>query len=283
MESLLGFLLLVGIGGWYWKRRKTKASAQNRLPSPQIVDSAVRQNYEKKLKAEGVIGGSALESAHGYEEAFKRVMAEINCPSEIKKDLYAALWANDRGNAAQNFLLPGQWEWPEFEKWKKIFNEKGEYPYMWLKYPEIYMNDFDDLSLFAIYDMLNVKDLKAILNKNGIGHQNRSKKNELINLAVKNIALTTFRENEPETYSKLKDDFNKKVNNGKCAILEHTIVMLGYHLRDFYTNKNVKLNTGISCPVEKKYAKGHGKLTEHNLPPFFPGDRTGVTHGSRRR
>lgn len=283
MESLLGFLLVLGIGGWYWKRKKTGSPAPSKLPSSQIIDPELRKNYERKLKEEGVIGGSDLQSAHGYEEAFKRIMSGVECASETKKELYPALWSNDGGNVAQNYLLPGQWKWPEFEKWKKIFNEKGVYPYMWQKYPEVYMNDFENLSLAAIYNMLNVKDLKAILDKNGITFQSGIKKAELIDLAVENMELEALQKNESEVYAMLKNEFDNKVNNGKCAILEHTIIMLGYHLRDYYTNKNVKLETGFSCPVEKKYAKGRGKLTEDNLPPFFPGDRTTITYILRKR
>lgn len=257
------------------------------LPHPKkdetfFLDPAIRQKAEKRLRNQGVIGGAGLNTARGFETAYRRIMMDIAVSNSIKSELYTALAWEDGTKTYEKFLLPGQWEWPEFDKWKAVFIQNGKFPYMWNKYPEICMPSFDELALPTILERLLVKDIKIFLNKAQIDIPLKSKKADLIAVAEQRLNTEAFRELMPEDYNKLKEEYARHVNYGRCAILSHTIEMLGYHLRDFYTNNKLKLSPIKGCPVEAKYAKGKGRITEENIPPFFPGDRTGVTSIRRR-
>ena len=247
-----------------------------------FLDPAIRQKAEKKLRDQGIIGGSGLNAARGFETAYRRVMAGVIVSSTIKAELYTALSQEGGTQTYEKFLLPGQWEWPNFDYWKDIFTKDGKFPYMWSKYPEICAPSFDALDLSTALKRLLVKDIKIFLNRSRIDVPTKSKKADLIDLANKTLNMENFRELMPEEYSRLHEDYARCVNHGRCTILSHSIDMLGYHLRNFYTNNQLKLAPIKGCPVEAKYAKGKGRITEKNIPPFFPGDRTGVTFIRRR-
>lgn len=247
-----------------------------------FLDPTIRQKVEKKLRDQGAIGGSALNAARGFETAYRRVMMDVSVSNTIKSELYTALAQEGGTKTYEKFLLPGQWEWPEFDEWKAIFTKDGKFPYMWNKYSEICMPPFDALALSTVLERLLVKDIKIFLNKAQIDIPLKSKKAALIAVAEQRLNAEIFRELMPEDYNKLKEEYARDVNYGRCATLSHTIRMLGYNLRDFYTNNRLKLFPIKGCPVEANYAKGKGRITEENIPPFFPGDRTGVTFIRRR-
>lgn len=283
MDSLLGLLLILGAVGWFWNRKKIKNNKyESKSQSDFSIDSSVRNNFENNLRENGIIGGSALQESHGYENAYKRIMSNVVADDSIKSELYSALCTHNHENIAEQYLLPNKWNWPEFDKWRSIFLSDGKFPYMWKKYPEICVVDFNFLPMVTIFERLKIKDIKTLLKSSNIEISDNLKKTDLVNIAAKNINCAKLKEFAPEMYSRLKQEFEERVNKGKCRILEHTIYMLGYSLRDYYTNNKLKLDLGISCPVEKKYAKGHGQITEYNIPPFFPGDRTGVTFKQKK-
>ncbi|MCH5277487.1 MAG: hypothetical protein J1E80_06580 [Desulfovibrionaceae bacterium] len=241
-------------------------------------DTSIRANTEKALRDQGIIGGSRLNAAHGFETAYRRIMAGVQADDGIKADLYAALAQNPSAETCEKFLLSGEWEWPEFDKWKKIFLDDGKFPYMWAKYPEICMMNFEDFQMTAMLERTNMKVIKEIFQNLQIDIPSKIKKYELLEIANKKINIKVLQEKCPDIYINIKNEFNHRVNHGKCVIFAHTIIMLGYHLQDFYTNKQLKIDIIKGCPVEAKYAKGKGKISESNIPPFFPGDRTGVKY-----
>ncbi len=277
-SALLGFAIIVGgfilFRKWRAGRNETVEPSGGRK-SPGI-DVSVRANAEKALHDRGVIGGSALNAPRGFETAYSRVMSGVHADNGIKAELYKALAQNQEAKTYEKFLRPGEWEWPEFEEWKKRFLEDGKFPYMWKQYPEICMTDFENFRLSSLLERMRVNEIKELLQKLQIDIPAKSKKADLLELAEREITIKTLQEKCPEVYESVKEDFQNRVNRGKCAILEHTISMLGYHLRDFYTNSRVKIDIIPGCPVEAKYAKGKGKISENNIPPFFPGDRTGT-------
>ena len=78
-----------------------------------------------------------------------------------------------------------------------------------------------------------------------------------------------------------------EVANKKITLIAHCIFISSVALRDFrncseFIESPVPLYVGIEvspitgCPVEEKYAKGKKITDEQSLPPFFPGDRTGI-------
>lgn len=277
-SSLLGFAII--IGGFFlfrkWRAGRNQAGTPSERRKNPGIDASVRANAETALRDRGVIGGSALNAPRGFETAYNRVMAGVHVDSGIKKELYAALAQNQCAGTCEKILLPGQWEWPEFDKWKKIFLNDGKFPYVWKHYPELCITNFENFRLSTMLDRVHVKDIKELFQKLQIEIPPKIKKSELIELANQKITIETIQEKCPDIYMNLKKDFNSRVNRGKCAILEHTITALSYHLRDFYTNGRLKIDIIPGCPVEAKYAKGKGKISEYNIPPFFPGDRSGV-------
>lgn len=278
-STLLGFAIILGgfvlFRKWRAGRKETDALG-DRKKSPGI-DASVRASAEKALRDQGVIGGSALNAPRGFETAYSRVMSGVHADSGIKSELYRSLAQNQGAKTCEKFLLPGEWEWPEFDEWKKRFLEDGKFPYVWKQYPEICMTDFESFRLSSIFERMRVNEIKELLQKLQIAIPPKSKKADLVELAAGEITVKSLQEQCPEVYESVKAEFQSRVNRGKCAILEHTITMLGYHLRDFYTNSRVKVDIIPGCPVEAKYAKGKGKISENNIPPFFPGDRTGIS------
>lgn len=264
------------------KNEQSSIFSSDAQSNSDFIDSTIRQKAEKSLRDKGVTGGSALNSARGFEAAYRRVMKDIITSNSIKSELYTALAQEAGTKTYEKFLLPGLWEWPEFDNWKDIFTKDGKFPYMWNKFPEICMPSFDELDLSTVLERLLVKDIKIFLNKAQVNIPSKAKKEELISLAEQKLDIQTFREFMPENYNNIKENHAYRVNHGKCSILSHTIAMLGYNLRDFYTNSQLKIDPISGCAVEAKYAKGKGRITEENLPPFFPGDRTGVTFIRRR-
>lgn len=277
MANIITTILLY-IRKWLQGRKQPwEPSAEPMGAKNVIVDTSIRAKAEKDMRAQGVIAGSVLQAPRGFETAYLRIMADVEADNSAKANLYTALANGSQTTIYEKFLLPCQWKWPEFEKWKNIFLKDGKFPYMWEKYPEICMRGIEELSFNTILERTYVKDIKEILNKLQIDIPHKIKKVELIKLAVQKIDIKILRENFPDIYENIKNNFEKQVNHGRCAILEHTIVMLGYQLRNFYSYNNLKLYIIKGCPIEAKYAKGKGKITEYNIPPFFPGDRTSVT------
>lgn len=279
MRDFIICVLIVAIIRWIWQRKKSTSISASKL----ALDPSVRKNAEKAMRKRGVIGGSALNAPRGFEAAYLRVMTGVEADNRVKANLYVALAHNNSISTYEQFLLPGRWGWPEFDKWKAVFLKDGNFPYMWKKYPELCMADFSELRLGTMLEQTLVKDIKSLLQKFEITIPSKSKKAELIELAEQKISIEMFRETCPDIYEGIKKKFENQVNYGKCAILEHTISMLGYHLRDFYSYSKLKLDVIGNCPVETKYAKDKGEITEHSIPPFFPGDRTGVRFDIRKR
>lgn len=287
LNTLLGASFVMGIFLYVRKqlgeRKHLRQQPGERVGAKKlVVDASVRKKTEKAMRKQGVIGGSALNAPRGFEAAYLRIMTEVEADHRVKTDLYVALAHDNSTSTYEQFLLPGQWAWPELDKWKAIFLEDGDFPYMWKKYPELCMADFSELRLGEMLEQTLVKDIKSLLQKLEIAIPPKSKKAELIELADQKISIEMFRETCPDIYDDIKNKFEKRVNHAKCALLGHTITMLGYQLRDFYSYDKLKLDVIGGCPVEAKYAKGKGSITEYNIPPFFPGDRTGVTFIRRR-
>lgn len=288
LNTLLGASFVMGI--FLYVRKQLRERKHLRQQSGELVeakklvlDASVRKNAEKAMRKQGVIGGSALNAPRGFEAAYLRVMTDVKADNRVKADLYVALAHDNSISTYEQFLLSGRWGWPEFEKWKAVFLKDGDFPYMWKKYPELCMADFSELRLRTMLEQTLVRDIKNLLQKLEIDIPPKSKKAELIELAEQKISIEMFRETCPDIYEDIKKKFEKRVNHGKCAILEHTITILGYNLRIFYSCNKLKLDVIGNCPVETKYAKDKGGITEYSIPPFFPGDRTGVRFDIHKR
>lgn len=264
-------------------QKQNSILSKNTESEPLFIDPAIRKKAEKAMSEQGFVAGSRLNAPRGFETAYRRIMTGVIVDNAVKSSLYKALAEAPYDKTCEKFLLPGQWQWPEFDKWKSRFLQDGKFPYMWRQYPEICISDFDNFPLRTILEKTSAKALKELFQKLCIEIPPKAKKADLIELAEQKISLKTLCTTYPDFYNESKKVFEEHVNQGKCAILEHTINMLGYHLRDFYTNSRLKLDLIMGCPVEGKYAKGKGRITEDNIPPFFPGDRTGVVLIRQRR
>lgn len=285
ISGLVGLLFWAAVIYWLYRRHKSKRKKAKQAISSDnfFLDPSVREHVEREMLNQGVIAGSALQEPRALEAAYRRVMCGIHTDEKVKNEIYKAWGTDHLITTLEQHLLPGQWQWPEFDKWKEIFVKDGEFPYMWKKYPEICLADFENLPIETIFERMLVKNIKAVFDKFQIQIPIKAKKIDLINLAKKNISLQNFCESCPDFYNELKNEFKTRANKGKCSILMHTISMLSCSLRNFYSCKYLKLSCIADCPVETKYSKGKGRITETNIPPFFPGDRTGVTFISRRR
>lgn len=246
-------------------------------------DPSIRMKSEKDMLGQGFYGGSGFYESRGLEAAYHRVMLGVVADMSAKESLYRTWDSSKTSQHSEQFFLPGQWEWPEFDKWKAVFFNDDAFPYMWRKYPEICIENFESMPLIYYWKKMPAMQLKEISHLLGIELPQKIKKQELMELLKQQVTFKSLYESCPELYNELKEGFEVAENKAKCAILEHYIQTLGYHLRDFYTNPKLKLWFVGDCPVEIKYAKGRGAITEENIPPFFPGDRTGVSFIMQRQ
>lgn len=183
LTTALGVLIWAGIIYWLYRRhQKKKLAASAGSVSP---DPSVRERAEREMRSRGVIGGSALQAPRGLETAYRRIMQGIIADEKLKTNLYSA-WAADQSvTTIEQFLLPGKWQWTEFDKCKEIFRKDGEFPHMWQKYPELCMEDFGNISLEKALERMLVKDIKLLFERLHIEVPSKSKKGDLIEMAEK--------------------------------------------------------------------------------------------------
>ena len=119
-------------------------------------------------------------------ESFKQVMPSIDAP-EIKKERFLKVYtkAHKSGDphaeeqTAINIFANTDWIWHTYEKWLKIFKERGEYPSMWFSFREIFEEPpISPKSMDETLVYLNVKELREILKDKGLKKKPAPKKRE---------------------------------------------------------------------------------------------------------
>lgn len=232
------------------------------------------------------------------KRAFYKVIEQTDIPQDIHEALYTdyrdAHWSGssrEEEKVFKNYLMELDWTWKEFDKWKKKFNQNGEWPYMWRQYPEIYMaKPFSTENTSFEIKHLRVADMKIIAKKHNA--QNLQKREELEKFMIKNISVEEILKTASARVEEQTKKFTSRRKVGKCKLLMHTIGMTAYSIRDAEQRKKTANSTFMKgrkliaessgCPVEEQFAKKFNDGELKKLPPFFPGDRTMVRRESLR-
>lgn len=227
------------------------------------------------------------------KNAFNKVMLNVEIPDDLKDRIYyyylKARKTGDPRNEEKVLIehLSGSgWEWEDFDRWKEIFRQKGEWPYMWRKYPILCEDQKKPPnSIKEALPYFNVKDMRELLRDYNIKPKPAPKKRVEFENAVED--LMTFEQLNPllqQIYNSRLEDCKYFHDRDKCKLLVHTISMTIYSIRNIYQFKdfdeNIKFRTETAdgtCPVENEYAEKFNSGEIKTPPPFFPGDRTSIS------
>ena len=138
-----------------------------------------------------------------------------------------------------------------------------------------------DLDSALVY--LNVKELRQILKEKEIKVRPAPRKRTEFIAAIKQH----LKLNDILPYIEPKIDNLNYLNKtqefeAKCNILAHTIAMRSYHYAEFCRLEDpAEYDFAIErldkvCPMEAKAVEMWRNKEIDGLPPFFPGDRTGI-------
>ncbi len=232
------------------------------------------------------------------KRAFYKVMEQTDIPQDIYEALYTdyrdAHWSGsprEEEKVFKHYLMELDWTWKEFDKWKKKFNQNGEWPYMWRQYPEIYMDKpfSTDNTSFEIKH-LRVADMKIIAKKHNA--QNLQKREELEEFIINNVSVEKILKTASARVEEQTKKFTSRKKAGKCKLLRHTIGMTAYSIRNAEQRKKTANSTFMKgkkliaessgCPVEEQFVEQFNEGKIKKLPPYFPGDRTSVRRQSYR-
>jgi hypothetical protein len=232
-------------------------------------------------------------------EAFDNVMTEIELPSEVKeplhKDIAVAIksgLSREGEKAVVKHLLNLEWNWPEFDKWEKVFAQNDRWPYLWQTYAKQYrLINFTPKDVASMLFAFTVPDMKKISKELNIKQTTSSKKRqELEELLKSTCSIAQIRPYFDEKYTRLLQDALERSKKERCKILQHTLIMMAYSIRNmkqreklpsYFTNKRVLRTSSCGCEVEDEIAKEYATGKLKGIPPFFPGDRTSLLYSKR--
>jgi len=225
------------------------------------------------------------------KSAFYEVIDKTDIDNNIKDKLFILYSkANRDGSprkeieAIRSCLEERDFHWHEFNKWDSRFSEIG-YPYMWLRYQDyrkqqevMQKSDKDSLAFF------NISEMRLILKDNNCYQKPAPKTRNDVENAMINSLDSFILKRLIDTKKKSNiDAIGRKIINEKYEILSHYIAFTVYKKRDISKNKYkegrhysfVFANTSC-CDVEKVFADEFNTNKRHDLPPYFPGDRTSM-------
>lgn len=170
-------------------------------------------------------------------------------------------------------------EWPEFDKWVKIFREAGEWPALWEDIAEYY-NAIDHESAEGLLYWLKKDGLLRLAEIKGLTLKKTLKKETML----AEIAAVVSKNDKPTVLQLIWPDGDKSLHRAKSALLAHTVSM-GCDMKELhekYVNPNdrIEIDPAPDCCswCEKKSGKKYRVATikQENLPPFHPGCRCGI-------
>lgn len=235
---------------------------------------------------------SFATSASVVEEAIDQILADIDMPENAKVRLKSLFVKAHRSGSprreieAVELALDGA-EWGEkyFGEWKMRFEAKGEFPYMWRTHGKALVVDSPQppSTIEDAVGYLRVTDMRQILIElDAMPAKGRPKKrSEFIDLLSTIRKTKLVVESAIPAYRDARTKWQEDREAAKRALLAHTLTMRAYTLRDCRKRENLTRTSRLralksDCPVETEYAVRFMAGKNHELPPFFPGDRTSL-------
>jgi len=236
-----------------------------------------------------------VEKASTTKLGFDRVMSQVEVNSDTKdlfyKDYREARLTGDtreEEKAAITHLSNSGWKWNEYDKWFKIFKEKGVWPYMWNTV--LYEEEAQKLpgTLEEATDFLNVAEMRSLLkNKNIKAKPAPRKRVEFKETIGQFLSLNDLIPIVEKKINNYNSSLIQEREEQKCKLLVHTLSMSVYSQRDyrrcmeFIQSDPVRYeltaeeSDGV-CPIENEFTHKFNSGEVDTIPPFFPGDRTGI-------
>lgn len=225
-------------------------------------------------------------------EAFDAVISQTDIPGEMHEGFFRDIYAAQRTGASRAvdavvvaYLEEVAWQWPEFDRWGERFQETGEYPYMWRKYPALLPSSDAQKGIAEILKPILFGRIKEVLSQSGYSGRAPRKKAEALALLKETMPEDRILEAFREDLEELEEEKEDRREIARCHILSHTMTAVAYQLLHAYQMAEVTCRPKGTrlwatpfpdCPVEASFAKKFNRGDAEGYPPFFPGDRTGV-------
>ena len=264
--------------------RKNPIEQREKLP-PSIIKP---ENIKKNPVDEGFKSAKWV-----IREAFDKVTQSVEVSNEKKEALFNSFQEAHRSgdprkenDSVIEHLSDTDWRWFEYEKWAEIFNQKQQWPYMWLKYKSLIEsakampeNVSDSMSYFKI------NELKSILKERNINLKPVPKTRAALELHFKEIiSWEEFKPFVEKRYKEVLEENEDEAGDDLCRLLTHTLTMTIYTLIHYHQGIGLIQDNphkyywrvdGIDL-IEKEFAEMFNRGDTTDLPPYFPGDRSGL-------
>ncbi len=268
----------------FFRRRKTLPSTSAAM-SKQVQAVPASSTSPYLLRQLDV--GLTTPSGDHFDDAFRRVIEEVEVPFELRERLgtelrksFEAGSPRDEEKAAIQILSSSSWKWYAFERWEQEFRQRGEFPYMWA-----FMDEDEDPieTLEDAISELTLEELRAVALTAGIMPKPAPRKRSDF-LAAITPALTFEMLLPPIDRKKAaaRRKHEREITQAKCKLLVHTISMTAYSLRTYYqaslidgrwVSRRWSVHPVGNDNIENEHANLFNQGKTDRIPPYFPGDR----------
>lgn len=251
-------------------------------------DMYIINEEKEKWLAENIKGGIgppeliAITRMEDAEKIRKKDLPILGVPEATKDEVRGILAENAAKGAnpkdvyvkVAKALTP--FDWPEFDKWVKIFREAGEWPPLWDDVAEYYYAK-DAATMEELVSWLNKDTLLKLAGQYELKLQNKAKKQECIDEILK-VITDDYRQN---VFNLLYPEGDNSLHKTKSALLAHTASM-GHNVKELqqqYNEPGERIEISPAPDCCSWCAKHEGKIyrvatiKQENLPPFHPGCR----------
>jgi hypothetical protein len=247
-------------------------------------------------RAPSAVDEAFRPAAWVVREACERVMAGVETPAEVKKELGAAFVEAVRGGnpeaeeaAVVARLARVEWRWPEFEHWAGVFGERGEWPEGWRRFPAL-LAPYRVLpqSLEEALPYFSYLELRDLLGARRSARQSVPIRVEELERAVLEgvaweevapLAGEKYRGFQERCAAARGEDLSRLLARHLRATCDNLVpyhqglVIRGHELLRY----RWEVEAPAGDPVAAAFAERFNQGMSETIPPFFPGD------GSRLR
>ena len=169
----------------------------------------------------------------------------------------------------EKYFKNKNWTWVEYENWNDICINLGKYP---SSFPVKNTVKDNEINIDFILNALKIAELKSILKHEKIEFQEKSKKNELINL-IKNIINI----NNNKTVIEKFEEKQEVERYNLYTLLMRTIHFRATNLFNEKRSKNIgvkKYELSFVYEEDREFVNIALSKNPNAIPPFFPSDLT---------
>ncbi len=158
-----------------------------------------------------------------------------------------------------------EWQWCEYEEWKRVFVEIGKFPSRFPVRP-----NFDSSSIEILLQKLKVSDLKELCSENQVVPSAKAKKDEIIEA----LKIAPSIENSPVVIEKINQIYSK-FDYELYSLFMRTISFRASSLHDTIRSQRLgikKFKIMHTFEEDKEFVELALKKNPQALHPVFPSD-----------